>query len=143
MDQTNDERIGEVIDLNGRRKSRPPIKVLEAIQVVWNVGTADKGHIFTRGMEKFGKPNIQVFDVPLWLYPVVTMVLNQVADYLLNHGGEIKSGESMKLDGPYMPFVFKDMPFVFKDTSDGDDRWLTITDDHLVCHCGGDEEVPL
>lgn len=97
------------------------------LSVIGITNGAERGRVYSQGMEQAGKPNIQIFGVPIWMFPVAVAAINEVAAYIMD-GALIKSGQTMLIEGPFMPFKF------LAATRD-DGEWWTLSDEHLTSLC--------
>lgn len=120
--------MSDVIDLNKERARRSRVPISSVISIIGIVSGPERGRLVTRGMVELGFPEIEVLNVPLWLHPAVTGIINEVADYIVNDGAQVKDGEKMLMEGPFRPFMFK---FVEVDG----EHILRIVDDHLSVTC--------
>jgi len=123
------DKLATVTDIRDRIKTKKePVDIVKEIVVRSTRGGPDRGTLRTEGMERFGQRNLRMRDVPLWLHPTVTVVMNQVAQHLINDGATVRDKTIMLPDGPFFPFMFK------AETELGQD-WWTLVDDHLVHEC--------
>ena len=66
--------------------------------------------IRTEGMYKFNLPELEIVGIPRFMYSFAGMILNNVADYMINGDGEIKAGEKMAIGHMIAPFLFEESP---------------------------------
>lgn len=85
---------------------KPPkdcIDPTEVTQVIELAVVPSKGWVYTRGMEMFNLPNLEVRNIPLFLWRSAGSMLMEVADYMLNEK-PIKAGETMQLGHAFLKF---------------------------------------
>jgi hypothetical protein len=145
----NMQRIMEVYDISlgweaqshGRvmnmpkAEDRPKTKVdiMKEIVVIGVTEGPEKGRHYTRGMSKFGKPELEIRDVPLFLGPAATQILNAVADYMINDEADIKLGQNMALgDRSRCVFKFEKLKPLNPDSKT---EYWTLTDKPLTNAC--------
>lgn len=83
-----------------------------------------KGWVHTHGMAKFGKPELEMRNVPLFLAHAASSLMNAVCDYILNEGAVIKTGENVSLGGMCVVRI-EELPLL--DETHPGPRW-TLTD---------------
>lgn len=85
---------------------KKPIDVQKVIAIHMIISGANtKGWVHTHGMEAFGRPELEIVGLPLFMAKDAGVLLNEVCDYFLNGGKVIKVGETMQL-GRHAIFKF-------------------------------------
>lgn len=79
-----------------RKKKKVEIQEVMEVHHVYD-GDDTVGWIHTHGLEKYGKPELEIRNIPLFLGPAATYLLNQIADYVVNQNMDIKPGEKMSI----------------------------------------------
>ena len=103
------------------------VDVMEAIQNhAVTTGEKTLGWVHTHGMRVYGLPELEIRDVPMMLVPAASMLLNEVADYMLNEDVVVKVGERMRL-GPVVVEFSKLDPIKGGEEHYEVERW-TLTD---------------
>lgn len=75
------------------------IDVLKEIQVHSVMDGPAKGWTHTHGLQKFGKPELEIRNVPTLFIASATRLLNEIADYMLNHASHpVLAGQKMQVD---------------------------------------------
>lgn len=72
-----------------------PMKVLRIHLVTGGEGT--QGWVHTHGMDKFGLAELEIRGLPLFMGHAAADLLNQIADYMLNSGHEVKAGQMLQI----------------------------------------------
>lgn len=67
-------------------------------------GDSTKGWIHTHGMQAFDKPELEIRDIPLFMSGYAMMLLNSLADYMINYDAEVLPGQRL---GGFTPVNFK------------------------------------
>lgn len=70
-----------------------------------------KGWVRTVGMARFGKPELEMRNVPLFLFGPAGEMLNGLADMLLNETHDVKAGESIQFNDLCVFRVVRSAPF--------------------------------
>lgn len=68
------------------------IKVQDVIQIDMVLS----GWIHTHGMENFGLPELEIRDVPSYMYGYAGDLLNKICDYMLNGSKPVEVGQTMQ-----------------------------------------------
>jgi hypothetical protein len=116
------------------------IDVIKEIVVEGIIDGNTKGWVHTHGMAKFGKPELEMRNVPLFLVGQATHLINQVCDYILNSGKKVQAGEVFQM-GPSIFRLHEASPI------DPDDkalvelhyrtpRWIFVEMQHECAACG-------
>jgi len=91
------KKFGEAIEAAKTKKTKKidPQDVTE----LHIVSSGDvKGWLHTHGMAAFGKPELEMRGVPLFLAAPAAELMNHIADYLLNSDNKtVKVGETMQM----------------------------------------------
>lgn len=72
------------------------------------IGVSDgpeRGLVYTDGFAAFGERELEIANVPLFLHPFATGLLNQVMDWRLNRGGRIHTGKALRIEPCEFRFV--------------------------------------
>lgn len=100
--------------------------------VIHLVSDSPKGWAHTHGLAKHGLPELEIRDVPLFLGPAASRILNQVANHMLHAEEPIKLGDTMAIGSEAVRFAFEKLPLL--DESHSEERW-TLTDAPLRGAC--------
>lgn len=86
-----------------KKKRIDPVEVIQ-IDAVTN-GPA-KGWVHTHGLGEFGKPELEIRNVPPMFFGAAAMILNEIADYMLNDAPKpVLAGQTMQLGRSRLKFV--------------------------------------
>jgi hypothetical protein len=87
-------------------KKKEKLNVREKINVHAVTDGPAKGWVHTHGLAAYGYPELEIRDVPPLFYASATIILNGVADYLLNYCKKpLTAGQTMQFDSmTYLKF---------------------------------------
>ncbi len=82
-------------------------------------GANTKGWIHTHGLEKFGVPDLEIREIPLFLGPYACLLLNEFAEYLVDNFERkpVIPGQTIQM-GPCV-FTVEECPILPEDEGDG------------------------
>lgn len=84
------------------------------------------GWVHTHGMAKFGKPELEIRDVPLFLSKGALSVLCEVCDYILNTGNNVRLGQTMEVERNMIFQFVKSTPIEGAEDHFRDERWQLV-----------------
>lgn len=91
-----------------KEQEKRPADAHEMVQIV--ALSEGPGWVHTTGMElNFGLPELEIFDIPRFMYPAAGQILYGACDYLLNSGKTIEVGTAVQL-GRLPPLQFIESP---------------------------------
>jgi hypothetical protein len=80
-------------------KGKKAIDVTKEIEVHAVTDGKAKGWVHTHGLDKFGKPELEIRGVPTLFLSSACALLNHIADYMLNVStAPVQAGETMQTD---------------------------------------------
>jgi len=101
-------------------------------------GKETKGWVHTHGLSKHGLPELEIRGVPLFLADDAVRLINDISDYLLNSGKEVKVGQTMQL-GPMCIIRFQtSIPIIGDEEHFKTERWEIV--DAMTGRCDEHKE---
>jgi hypothetical protein len=93
------------------------------------------GWVHTHGLAKHNQPELEIRHIPLFMGPAATIILNNIADYMLNGGGELKLGQTIKL-GPRTAAKLAKLPPITSALNHyQEERWALVDLEELKGKC--------
>lgn len=83
----------------------------------------------THGMEKFGKAELEIKGIPLFLASLTGMILNQTCDYMLNSGKPVLVNEVIKIGSSTFRLVESEPEAAHYDGHYDHARWELVDPD--------------
>jgi hypothetical protein len=114
--------------------ARERINVLDEIAVIGVTEGPLKGWVHTVGMARFGRAELEIRGVPLFLHPMACGLLNEVCDYILNEPKEVRVGERMQI-GPCLFRIVASEPMEGADEILHETPHWRLDDEPLVGRC--------
>lgn len=99
-DKMTTEERSELLALHELGKEIPPIEKLIKV-----IGVIGQRWIHTYGMVELGFPELEIRNLPEFLYPPSMILLNRIASYIVFGGGVVKVGERMQVGNTVVQFA--------------------------------------
>lgn len=116
------------------------IDVRKVVQLDFVTNGPAKGWVHTHGLAKFGRPELELRNVPSYFVSISGELLNEIADYMLNDAPEkpVLAGQKMAI-GRFTVFKFHNFGPDEKAGYDGNHfegvTRLCIGDVEMPCQC--------
>jgi hypothetical protein len=79
-------------------KKRPELKVQEVVQLHAVFGEDSPFNwIHTHGLVTYGLPELEIRNLPVFMFPAGARLLNQVGQYMIDNRTAVKAGENMQV----------------------------------------------
>jgi predicted RNase H-like HicB family nuclease len=109
------------------------VEVIDVMKAIKIVPIIDTKQVHTDGMAQFDKPDLEIVDIPSFMYPDAAFLLNNLADFILNGGEKFKVNERVQIG----PSIFR--LALSPNTCRGNVMWRLeeMPGAYQCAHCGG------